>query len=294
MPQDPPPPVPELSASELRALMARHSEQQYVVLDVRQLQEFEQHHIPGSISMPVDQLEVRLGQLAECEYTVFVSSTGRRSRYAALVAADKGRRGVYNLGGGLAGWRGQTLTGPPALTALDASLPLVELLLQAMDLEKGAQQLYGALVQHVTGTVLEPAMRTLLQAEENHARALYGLLQKAGGAAEPFDQLWDRLEGKVMEGGEAMEQALRRARMLAHEGDPALLQLALDLELKAHDLYRGLAQRVDSDAKRQALLTLAQQEKQHARTLVRSFGDLAAALQARLPDGTRPQFRRGG
>ncbi len=72
----------------------------------------------------------------------------------------------------------------------------------------------------------------------------------------------------------------------------ALLELALGLELQAHDLYQNLALRLEPGEQREALLTLAQQERQHARAVVRSFGDLAAAMRARLPDGSRAPFRR--
>jgi rubrerythrin len=57
----------------------------------------------------------------------------------------------------------------------------------------------------------------------------------------------------------------------------ALLELALDLELSAYDLYRNLAHRSEAEAMRQTFLDLAEQEKGHARALTSAIARQSAA-----------------
>jgi hypothetical protein len=56
-----------------------------------------------------------------------------------------------------------------------------------------------------------------------------------------------------------------------------LLELALELEYRAHDLYRGLALRDASTPEQQeTFLELAHQEKRYVEGLLRGLGELAA------------------
>lgn len=273
--------VREVSADELRALTARLPETQYVLVDVRQPEEYHKGHIPGALLLPLPELDRKPDKIPRHPHVYFYCHSGQRSRYAALLAMQAGVEDVASLAGGILAWRGQALTGNPAMRTVDLTGPVSLLLLQALELEKGAQRLYEALLAQVSGSLLEPAIRKLAQAEEQHGRAVHGLLRKAGGTTDSFEMHWEHCQGEVLEGGEPLEQVLERAGPLAREGDVSLLELALELELWAYDVYSHLAHRADSDDRRRTLQSLAQQEKQHARTVVRTFGDLAQALRTK-------------
>ena len=61
-------------------------------------------------------------------------------------------------------------------------------------------------------------------------------------------------------------------------GPVALLELALGMEFRAHDLYAALADRQESAKLRRQLQELVDQEKKHGNDLLKGIGMLAEAL----------------
>jgi rhodanese-related sulfurtransferase len=81
------------------------SEEDIILLDVRNQGEYEEKHIPGSILIPVDELEKRAeAELTDKNTDIFVyCASGRRSTTASNILAGLGYSKVYNLGG-IADW----------------------------------------------------------------------------------------------------------------------------------------------------------------------------------------------
>ncbi len=200
----------DISAAELRDLLSR-PEHKVVVVDVRQPEEYELGHLPGALLLPLSELEADLGRLPDARRLVLYCQSGQRSKYAGLVAVQAGRENIYNLDGGILAWRDKTLTGAPALAALDTSGPLPDVIRGALELEKGAQRLYEGLLAEVSGTMLEPAMRDLAGAEVGHGRALHLLLSKLTPDLGEFDEVWGSLTGELLEGGQLMADVLAQA-----------------------------------------------------------------------------------
>ncbi len=77
------------------------------VLDVRTPAEFAAGHIPGAHSIPVDELEDRLGELPPRDRTLLVTcAAGGRSTAACEVLAERGWTRMLNLAGGMHAWAG--------------------------------------------------------------------------------------------------------------------------------------------------------------------------------------------
>jgi len=77
------------------------SDKSIVLLDVRTQEEYDEKHIPGSILIPVDELEKRAElELPDKNAEIFVyCRSGRRSVTASEILVRLGYTGVYNLGG---------------------------------------------------------------------------------------------------------------------------------------------------------------------------------------------------
>lgn len=85
-------------------------EQPLAVLDVREVEEFVEGHVPDSRNFPLSQLENQYQNLdKEKEYHVICHS-GKRSERASGFLADKGYR-VVNVQGGVTGFSGQLVEG---------------------------------------------------------------------------------------------------------------------------------------------------------------------------------------
>ncbi len=81
----------------------------FTVVDVRTEKEYNEGHIPGSINIPVDELENRIHELehAKGKPLLLVCRSGNRSMFAVMILADKGFENLYNLSGGMMTWTGQ-------------------------------------------------------------------------------------------------------------------------------------------------------------------------------------------
>lgn len=273
--------VRDLSSNEFKAYMDEHQEADYVVVDVRQPEEYTAEHLPGAKLIPLMELTQRAGELEALrgkDLFFYCRSGGRSSRAAQLAEADLGLPRVHNLVGGITGWHGATLPDLPPLRRFDLSGSVEQVLRQALEQEKGAHRLYDALLLLFTATPVQPTLEEFARAEVAHAKVVYAELAKLSGQpTESFEQLFDELPGNLLEGGATFESTVQRAREEGVQGLVALLEMALELELRAYDLYKNLADRAENPQSKAALLDLAQQEKRHAESLTKKLGALAAA-----------------
>jgi glyoxylase-like metal-dependent hydrolase (beta-lactamase superfamily II) len=91
-----------VTPAELQALRAQDPGP--LIMDVRSPLEFESERIEGALSVPLDQLDARLDEIAEQADVVVVCRTGVRATIAAESLARVGRRARV-LDGGMVAWR---------------------------------------------------------------------------------------------------------------------------------------------------------------------------------------------
>jgi molybdopterin/thiamine biosynthesis adenylyltransferase/rhodanese-related sulfurtransferase len=91
--------IRRLAASQLRQQMAGSA-----VIDVREPREYAVAHLPGSVNIPVGDLQQRLGDIPDAQVRVFVCRSGARSLTAAGIAATAGLDRIAHLEGGLLAW----------------------------------------------------------------------------------------------------------------------------------------------------------------------------------------------
>lgn len=77
-----------------------------VVVDVRQLDEWQSGHVKGAIHIPVDDVLTRIDELPEGKNLLFICQQGVRSALAAEMAAAMGRspETLYNIEEGTPIW----------------------------------------------------------------------------------------------------------------------------------------------------------------------------------------------
>lgn len=84
------------------------SNENIIVLDVREAAEYAFNHIPNAISIPLGELEDRLSELNTSDEIYVVCRTGNRSDLAAQKLAEKGFANVINVVPGMSAWSGKT------------------------------------------------------------------------------------------------------------------------------------------------------------------------------------------
>lgn len=85
------------------------------VLDVRQPEEWVDHHIPGSTLIPLGELEARLAEVPQDQEIVVVCRSGNRSAQGRDILKSAGFEQVTSMAGGLSEWRSTgypTVSGP--------------------------------------------------------------------------------------------------------------------------------------------------------------------------------------
>ena len=269
----PPVDFQNLTPGMLEQFIDRHAESSYQLVDVRQPDEYASAHIPGSRLMPLTELEARLYELPDDQHLIFYCRSGSRSTYAATLAIDGEvtRKTVGHLAGGIIGWEGNTLADFPRVEIFDTAATLSQLLLTAMDLEKGAYLFYSGFLKSMAPEILRPTLTRLSKAEETHARMIYRHLAEVDKTAAPFEALYAGLKGDILEGGETVDDLV--ARFSDMPGDVCLniIEIGLSIEFAAFDLYKTMAERAEDPLVKSTFIEIAQAEKAHMRTLSRSL-----------------------
>ena len=88
-----------ITAQEAKVLM--DTEKDYIILDVRTQEEYDQGHIPGAILIPDTEIEDRAkGELTDKDQLILVyCRSGRRSKLAAQSLVELGYTNIREFGG---------------------------------------------------------------------------------------------------------------------------------------------------------------------------------------------------
>ena len=94
-----------VSAEEANKLISDNKD--FIILDVRTKEEFDNGHIPGAKLVPVQVLPMKLNELSgykDKPILVYCASGGRRPR-AVETLADDDFKNIYHLSRGISSWR---------------------------------------------------------------------------------------------------------------------------------------------------------------------------------------------
>jgi len=78
----------------------RYSGETGVILDVRNVGEYEKGHAKGSVNIPVDELRIRLGELRKDKEIFVHCAVGFRAHLAVRILKENGFTSVWNITGG--------------------------------------------------------------------------------------------------------------------------------------------------------------------------------------------------
>lgn len=89
----------QITPEEAKAMMDKQED--YILLDVRSQEEYDEGHIEGAIVIPDTEISDRAeAELTDKESTILVyCRSGRRSKLAAQALADLGYTNIYEFGG---------------------------------------------------------------------------------------------------------------------------------------------------------------------------------------------------
>jgi phage shock protein E len=80
------------------------SQDDVVLIDVREDWEYAEGHIPGAVLIPLDQIPNRLNEIPQDKTAIAVCRSGNRSSQATNFLRQQGFDNVHNMRGGMLAW----------------------------------------------------------------------------------------------------------------------------------------------------------------------------------------------
>lgn len=266
--------VREIWPEEFEKYIDDHSESEYVLVDVRQPEEYSDEHIPGAKLVPLGQIEARSDEIPSDRDVIFYCAAGSRSKIAALMISELSDRdsGLYSLKGGIKAWESRLLWDIPKVAHFEGLESYADYLLKAIDLEKGACLFYSSLAEKFTEHAFSGDLEPLAKAETAHARLIYGFMKKQNPHISDFDEIFSNARGDILEGGASFNDVMNKFGNLTKR-DLCLhvMETALDIEYSAYDLYRVMSETVNEADAKDAFVSLAQAEKGHMKIITKAL-----------------------
>ncbi|WP_320042887.1 rhodanese-like domain-containing protein [uncultured Desulfobacter sp.] len=255
----------EISFEEFEQYRADSKENNYLVVDVRQENEYKSGHVPGAKLIPLNILGDHLPELALDKDLFFYCHSGVRSEVAGIMAAEEGRdaQKIYNITGGFCSYQGHSLDGFPRLQVFDYQEDDTRLLYQAMELEKAAEHFYETILAFVPDEKFKGTIEQLAKAEIAHARTIYSYWKQIVENPQPFEDIYEVLKGDILESGQPLSEVTTALYANNEITWTDIIEMALSIEIQAYDLYRTMADRRGKGEAQNAFLSIAQMEKAH-------------------------------
>lgn len=99
--------IPEISLENFKEKV--ENGENLIILDVRELDEYEAGNIQGAIHIPLGEVEQRSGELKKDACIYVICHSGRRSELAAQTMAKQGFQQLINVVPGMCDWTGETV-----------------------------------------------------------------------------------------------------------------------------------------------------------------------------------------
>jgi rhodanese-related sulfurtransferase/rubrerythrin len=268
-------PVKSLDAPAAKDYMNRAAADAFVLLDVRQPEEYEAEHLPGAKLIPLAELGARLSELDPEKPAIVYCAIGGRSRVASQVLAGKGFKEVFNLSGGIKAWNSEKAVGPEdlGLDLFTGKESPEETLVAAYGLEEGLRRFYESMAPRVTNENARKLFARLSTIEVKHQDRIFSEYLRATGAEVSREDFAKKTFAPAMEGGLTTEDYIQRYQPNL-ENPAEVISLAMAIEGQALDLYQRAADRAKTAQSRGSLMQIAGEERSHLKQLGKLFQNL--------------------
>lgn len=92
----------DISSRDAKNLMDKS--RNVFLLDVRTPQENSQGKLPGTVLIPINEIERRFGEVPKTKTVIVYCAVGSRSKPVAEFLSQRGYKDVYNMSDGIVGW----------------------------------------------------------------------------------------------------------------------------------------------------------------------------------------------
>jgi rhodanese-related sulfurtransferase/rubrerythrin len=265
--------APSVTPDQVKTLIETKPAQEYCFLDVRQKMEHGQGRLPGSVLIPLGDLNARAGELDKKKKIIVYCRSGNRSVSATNFLRGIGFDKAVNMTGGIIQYNGLVASGPPEAAAVcfPGSLTATQLAATAWVLEEGTIDFIEKLCHNILNDH-EPALfDEILEAKRAHQVTLSRVAHEIKGLPESSDFPAGEIDlptESLMVGCVKVSAALQWA---ADKRMNDLLELMMTLSANAYDFYLRLGRVANSDEERRVFDVMANEEHQHLARLTKAY-----------------------
>jgi len=247
---------------------------EFIILDVRQPEEYRSGHLPGAVFIPLPDLINKVGELDHSKPIIAYCRSGNRSRAAAAFLLSYGFSKVYSMDGGITAWNGQVATGSynEGLSMLEGRETAEELISLAMALEEGSRIFYVNVEELTLDTEAKNVLKTIAEAEEKHKTQILQAYKLITGENLTDDILNREPLSGIMEGGVRIDEVVSFLK----GPDKTLLdilEVSMQLEINSLDLYIKILRNIEDAGAKKVFDILIEEEKNHLSKLGKLLGE---------------------
>ena len=247
---------------------------EFVILDVRQPEEYRSGRLPGAVFIPLPDLINKVGELDHAKPIIAYCRSGNRSRAAAAFLLIYGFSKVYSMDGGITAWNGQVATGSynEGLSMLEGRETAEELISLAMALEEGSRMFYVNVEELTLDTEAKNVLKTIAEAEEKHKTQILQAYKLITGENLTDDILNREPLSGIMEGGVRIDEVVSFLK----GSDKTLLdilEVSMQLEINSLDLYIKILRNIEDAGAKKVFDILIEEEKNHLSKLGKLLGE---------------------
>ena len=247
---------------------------EFIILDVRQPEEYRSGHLPGAVFIPLPDLINKVGGLDHAKPIIAYCRSGNRSRAAAAFLLSDGFSKVYSMDGGITAWNGQVATGSynEGLSMLEGRETAEELISLAMALEEGSRIFYVNVEELTLDTEAKNVLKTIAEAEEKHKTQILQAYKLITGENLTDDILNREPLSGIMEGGVRIDEVVSFLK----GSDKTLLdilEVSMQLEINSLDLYIKILRNIEDAGAKKVFDILIEEEKNHLSKLGKLLGE---------------------
>lgn len=254
-----------LTAEALQTFIKNEPEKKYLIVDVRQPEEYRLDHIPGSMNIPLAEIQFDPYSFEDDKKLIFCCTRGSRSKVAAIFVADAGYddNNLFYLENGLFEYSGEILLDMPRVDLFPEDISPAATMETAINFEKGAFRFYSMAKETLSGTPLYPVIEKMIKEEIAHGKVIFKRFRNESGADMIFDDYFKNCQGNVLEGGKSFNEIASFLSESSSNPCMDILDFAIELENSAYDLYKTMAESSQVESLKEMFFGLAQAEKKH-------------------------------
>lgn len=263
-----------ITQREAEEYMNSHPRDSYLLVDVRQPNEYEAGHLPGAQNTPLSTIVEGRARL-ENKPIILYCRSGGRSRAASQWLKENGYSEIYDIGSHIMAWQHNRVNGLDEIDIdiIPRDLNYTSAASLAYAMEEGLQKFYSKLASQSRFKPYHSLLSQLARFENTHKiKLLEGMTKKLGEDLNVAEVKAKKDE--IIECGQKCNEDMIE-KLSKIENILDLLSFAMGIETQAFDFYSRLARQSKDPETKALFFEMADEEKEHLNIIAKEIDNFS-------------------